>query len=155
MIEASSEVTDKFTSISSACLRWEQATFKHRGQQDTITNQQPEQLFKLAMNYLQSGNLPQAAGICEQILQVDPQHAHTFHLLGVIKGQQGNHDLAAEFFSKAVSADPSVPDFYRNLCHSCRSLGRMDEAIVNYRQAQRLTANERFREKPYLTLSQC
>ena len=101
-------------------------------------NQSLDQLFHLAMSYHQSGSLPQAEGTCEQILQTDPSHASTLHLLGVIKGQQGDHELAAESFAKAVAADPHVPDFHRNLGHACRSLGRLDEAIESYREALRL-----------------
>lgn len=92
----------------------------------------------LALQYYESGNFAQAERTCDEILRTDARHARGLQLLGIIHGQRGDHAIAAEYFEKAIAADPNVADFYRNSGHALRSLGRLDEAVARYRAALRL-----------------
>ena len=87
----------------------------------------PEAL-AVAVRYHQSGNLQQAEAIYRQILQVDPSNADALHLLGVIAGQVGKHDLAVAYISQAIRLRPSDPVLHYNLGKALQDQGKLVEA---------------------------
>ena len=67
--------------------------------------------FAIAVKLHQSGQLPAAKQIYEQILAAKPDHVDALHLLGVIASQSGQFDVAIDFIC------------YGPNC--CRSFGRI------------------------------
>lgn len=98
----------------------------------------PDDLFSLALEHHRRHDLSQAEALCQQVLQAVPNYAAALQLLGVINGQRGNHEGAADLFRRAIAANPSVPDYHRNLGFALASLGRLAEAVDSYREALRL-----------------
>ena len=98
----------------------------------------PDDLLSLALEHHRRNDLSQAEALCQQVLQAIPSHAAALQLLGVISGQRGNHEGAADLFRQAIAANPSVPDYHRNLGFALASLGRLAEAVDSYREALRL-----------------
>jgi len=49
--------------------------------------------FKKALQYHQSGQLQKAQEIYRKILEINPDHCDSLHLLGVIANQAGNNDM--------------------------------------------------------------
>ena len=92
-------------------------------------------IFQLALEHYQAGRLPQAAELCQQILQVEPNHPDALHLLGVISHQRGNSEAAVDLIRKAINARPSEPAYYNNLGAALKEQGKLGEAVACYRHA--------------------
>jgi tetratricopeptide (TPR) repeat protein len=99
------------------------------------------EIFALALQYHQAGNLRQAEQVYGQILQMDPRHADSHHMLGAVAYQQGLHNQAVVFFRRALELNPSAAHYHYNLGMAYEALGRPDEATASYMQALRLQPN--------------
>ena len=89
------------------------------------------------------GNAAQAEVLCRQIIARVPQHVNALNLLGVIAQASGRHRPAVKLFADAIAADPLNAASHYNLASSCQALGRVDEAIANFRSAIALGLNDR------------
>jgi tetratricopeptide (TPR) repeat protein len=70
------------------------------------------QAFELAFQNHRAGRLKDAEALYRQILSVQPNHAGSHHLLGVIAQQAGRHDLAVERLRQAIALNPrATPPF--------------------------------------------
>ncbi|HXQ40400.1 MAG TPA: tetratricopeptide repeat protein [Candidatus Udaeobacter sp.] len=91
--------------------------------------------FAAALRHHQLGRLSEAERLYRQILAVDPGHAQSMHLLGVIAHQSGRNDVAVDLIEKAISLNGRVPDFHSNLGGILKDQGRLTEAVACYRRA--------------------
>ena len=92
--------------------------------------QQPQQSqFAQAFQLHQAGNLPAAAALYQSIVASDANHADAWHLLGVLRVQQGQSALAVELIGKAVALRPNASPFHANLAEAYRALGQFEHAI--------------------------
>ena len=89
----------------------------------------PAVAFAEGLKRHQAGDLGGAAAIYRAILAVEPAHADSLHLLGVIANQQGDHARAVDLISKAIAKDPKPAAFYSNLSNPLFTLGRAPEAV--------------------------
>jgi tetratricopeptide (TPR) repeat protein len=99
-------------------------------------------LFAQAVRHHQAGRLADAEGLYRQVLTAAPRHADSLHLLGVIGGQTGRHDLAVEMIRKAIAINPEAAPFHANLGVSFLYQKRLDEAAACFRAALDLTPND-------------
>lgn len=99
-----------------------------------------EQAMHLAGQLQAEGRLPEAEAILRQILQVQPDHAHALHLLGVIAHQSGKPELAIELIEKAIQQNSQVALFHVNLGEMYRQQGCLDEAVAHGQKAVALDA---------------
>ena len=88
-----------------------------------------------ALQFHQSGQLKKAREIYEKILQADPRHPDSLHLLGVVNHQSGKNETAADLISRAIRLDPEQPVFFNSLGSTLKDLGLMDEAVICYQKA--------------------
>ena len=86
----------------------------------------------------QAGKLIEAEQIFRQILQLQPDNADTWHLLGVIAAQQGQSKEAIERFEKAININPNDSSFYNNLANAYTHLEQYTKAIKYYQKALKL-----------------
>lgn len=93
---------------------------------------------KVAVQHHQAGRLQQAEGLYRLILQNSPNHSIALHSFGVLLSQKGENQLAVELISKAIAANPQMPQFHNSLGLVLESLGKLDEAIEAYHQAVKL-----------------
>ena len=100
-----------------------------------------EQAFQQAVQHHQAGRLVEAEAAYRQILAVQPRHAHTLHLLGVIAHQVKKHSTAIDLITKAIAIESDIPDFHSNIGEAFRALGQIDAAIASFRQAVILDPN--------------
>ncbi len=98
--------------------------------------------FAIAMQHHQAGRLPIAEQIYRQILQAEPNHVDSIHLLGVIAHQSGNHDAAIEYIGRAIQMNGNSSPFHSNLGEVYRALRRIPESIVCYRRALELNSGD-------------
>jgi tetratricopeptide (TPR) repeat protein len=92
----------------------------------------------LAVQHHQQGGLHQAEELYRQILQVDPDHADAWHLLGLIAHQTGRTAEAVVMIRRALQLQPSFADAHYNLGLVLLAQGRLEEAAASCRQALQL-----------------
>jgi tetratricopeptide (TPR) repeat protein/SAM-dependent methyltransferase len=99
------------------------------------TTEHVEALFARAFSRHQAGDLIEAEVLYRQILTIDPCHADSLHLIGVVADQTGRHQLAVEQISQAIAINGATGLYRYNLGNALRSLGRMEAASQAYRTA--------------------
>ncbi|MGI0486219.1 tetratricopeptide repeat protein [Pantanalinema rosaneae CENA516] len=93
------------------------------------------ELFAIAVQQHQAGQLAQAAQMYRQVLQQQPHHAEALHLLGVIACQTGNLSEGMAYYRQAIALMPALIDAYHNLALALQMTGKGEEAIQQYRLA--------------------
>ena len=91
--------------------------------------------FNAALAHQRAGRTADAERICHYILSVDPGHAQTLHLLGLIEHQRGRLDDAIERIRMAITRDGRDPAFHHNLGNILRARGRLADAMRCYERA--------------------
>jgi len=94
-----------------------------------------------ALRHHETGQLSEAEKLYRQILEIDPCHAGTLHLLGVLAYQNGRHDIAVDLIVKAVAINGDVAAFHCNLGLALLAQNRIQEAVAAYRRALMLQPN--------------
>ena len=84
-----------------------------------------------------AGRLGEAEQIYRQILAVDPKHADSHHMLGVLALQLGNPDAALTLCDVAIGLKPLVSSYHLHRAHALLALGRPEDAITACRVALR------------------
>src|SRR5262249_9910918 len=115
--------------------RWRTAGVSRLGELPMATI--PEAL-SIAIRHHQAGQLQAAEQVYRQILAVAPGHAPSWHLLGVIAHQVGNHQVAVAPIQHALQLDGQEPGWHSNLGEAYRALRKPAEAIGCYRRALQL-----------------
>ncbi len=98
----------------------------------------PAELLAQAVQFHQTGALPQAEALYRQILSADPDHVDALHLFGVLASQLGKHDAAILSIRAAIARAPQVAVFHTNLGIAYQAADRMEEAVASFREAVRL-----------------
>lgn len=91
-----------------------------------------------ALAYHRNGQLSRAEQIYRRILEADSFQADAWHLLGMVLQQSGQHQVAAEYITRAIWLNPSMAPFHNNLGLVQRSLHQLEEARLSYRRALEL-----------------
>ncbi|HEV3136536.1 MAG TPA: tetratricopeptide repeat protein, partial [Pirellulales bacterium] len=99
------------------------------------------EVFQAGRDFHNSGKLQEAEQHYRQVLQADPRHADAMHALGVLACQVGKHQAGVQLISSAIRVNGSQAAFHADLGEAYRGLGRLDEAVVSYRQALRIRPN--------------
>lgn len=92
-------------------------------------------LFEHAMRHHQQRQWAEAEALYRQILEQNPAHADTLHLLGLLAGQMGHAEAGIALISQAIAIDPSASVYYNNLGALCEESGNIAKAEETYRQA--------------------
>ena len=103
-----------------------------------IKNTMTDQLqarFQEALQYHQRGDLVAAQSLYQEILQAQPNHFDSLHLLGIIAFQTKNFPTAVELIGKAIEIFPNNPAFYSNRGAALQELKQPAEAIQSYDRA--------------------
>ena len=91
--------------------------------------------FNEALALHQQGELAQAEAIYKKVLKLQPKHVDALHLLGVIAGQMGKYQLAADLIGKAIKIQPNNAAFYSNRGNVLHELKQVDAALARFDQA--------------------
>jgi tetratricopeptide (TPR) repeat protein len=78
---------------------------------------------------------------CKQALAIDPNHAGTLHLMGLLSLQAEQYDHAAEWLARAIRQDPN-PVYLLSLGTTLQRQGRRDEALQVFDKAVQLKPND-------------
>jgi tetratricopeptide (TPR) repeat protein len=91
--------------------------------------------FSGALAYQRAGRTAEAERTCRQILSIDPGHAQTLHLLGLIEHECGRSDDAIQRIRIAIARNGRDPAFHHNLGNILRAQNRPAEALTCYEHA--------------------
>lgn len=83
----------------------------------------------------------EADAVCQQILQLSPNHPDALHMQGMIAYQIGMLDVAAVLLGSVTEIAPNFADGHNNLGVVLMAQGALDEAIARYRKAIALQPN--------------
>jgi tetratricopeptide (TPR) repeat protein len=95
------------------------------------------ELLEMALHYYEAGLLKQAEELYLRILQVDPNQVDALHLLGVIAGRTGRHDLAVNYLQTALQLKPDFASCHNNLGMAFIVQGKLAEGVASFRHAAR------------------
>jgi tetratricopeptide (TPR) repeat protein len=105
------------------------------GSADQVIAAAIRQILNQAIAFHQAGRFGQAAQLYGEILKLDPRHADSLHLLGMVASQAHRPDLAIDLIQKAIALNGRVAAYHSNLGSILQALGRLDEAEALYTQA--------------------
>jgi tetratricopeptide (TPR) repeat protein len=97
----------------------------------------PAVLYEAGLRHLRAGAHLDAQLCCEQALAMDPHHADTMHLMGLITLHANRHDLAVEWISRAIRQEPK-PEYLTSLGNTLLKQGRVEEALKTFDKAVQL-----------------
>jgi tetratricopeptide (TPR) repeat protein len=88
-----------------------------------------------ALEHFRAGRLAETERICRQVLELDPNEADAFYLLGLIAQRGGKSDAAIELIGRAARLQPSNPFFVNSLGEIHSAANRVSEAEQCFRRA--------------------
>ena len=97
----------------------------------------PAALHAAALRELEAGRPLGAQLACEQALALDPLHADSLHLMGLLCFRAHQYDHAVEWLVLAIRREPR-PEFLASLGRALRQQSRHDEALQTFDKAIQL-----------------
>ena len=97
-----------------------------------VINPQVDQQFQLAFGLHQQNLLVQAQSAYAAVLQIDPYHDKSLHMLGYISGQMGDFVDAVSQISKAVELNPTDSAYFLNRGNAYLKLNQYEKAIADF-----------------------
>jgi protein O-GlcNAc transferase len=94
--------------------------------------------FARAISLHQAGRLGDAATLYRAILEREPNHADSLHLLGLITAETDDPRAGIILIRRAMAAEPGCAPHHNSLGHAYRRLGRLEDAVASYRDAAAL-----------------
>jgi len=99
-------------------------------------------LFEQAIQHHQAGQLEQAKIKYQEILDMNPRHADSSHLLGLVEYQNGNYVQAISHIQQAVLVDPEQSVFLNNLGNILKEMGQLDRSVQAYQRALEINPDD-------------
>jgi|HubBroStandDraft_1064217.scaffolds.fasta_scaffold00033_60 tetratricopeptide (TPR) repeat protein len=88
-----------------------------------------------AVGQHRAGRLAEAEAGYRRVLALDPGHADSLNLLGVVAAQCGHAEAAIEMIGRAIRLNDSVAGYHINLGLAWQYCGRREQAAECYRRA--------------------
>ncbi|MCB1764564.1 MAG: tetratricopeptide repeat protein [Candidatus Competibacteraceae bacterium] len=100
----------------------------------------PSDLMAQALAARESGKLQAAEQLCRQVLARHPNHADSWHLLGVVLREHGAQEEALAALERAHAAHPQEPTILVNRGRVLQDLQQVEPAMAAFRAALELDA---------------
>lgn len=121
----------------------------HRGNVDDAINKAlkgrvnvtPVKAVEMAGQLYARGQFPEAARVCQQIIDSRPGLADPHNILGVTLAAMGRTEPAIAALKRAVKINPQASSYHANLGEVLRQAGKTDEAREALQAALRLDGN--------------
>ncbi len=94
-------------------------------------------LYEAGLGHMQAGRHLEAQLCCQQALALDPDHADTLHLMGLLSLDARQYDHALEWISRAIRQEPKAV-YLTSLGSTLVNKGRSDEALHAFDKAVQL-----------------
>jgi tetratricopeptide (TPR) repeat protein len=95
----------------------------------------PTAFFEAGLRLLKAGELAEAEECGRQALTLDAGHADSLHLMGLLCSTAKHHELAIEWFARAIRQNPDVADYFSSLGTALQQQGRYDDAVKSFDRA--------------------
>jgi len=92
------------------------------------------------LEHHRAGRLGEAERVYRRVLQLNPHHADSLHLLGMVAFQTGNCDAAAELISRAILRNGQDATYFTNLGDVLQTQGKLGQAVDCYQRALQLNS---------------
>ena len=90
-----------------------------------------------------------AMALYRQVLDEQPDHAPSLHMLGMILYQHQQFPMAVELIARSVAVDPNAAQARSALAMALEAIGRTDEALTHYEASLRLDASAAWTHAAY------
>ncbi len=97
--------------------------------------------FDQAVQHHQAGRLKEAQSLYRQVLTIEPKHADSLHLLGLIAREGGDTAAARELVRKSIALDSENATFHNTLGVIEQETGKLDLAVSSLRRAISIEAD--------------
>ena len=104
---------------------------------DRSGTETPAALHAAGLGHLRAERYLDAQICCEQALAIDPDHAESLHLMGLLSLHATQYDHAVEWLSRAIARDPRAEYLY-SLGTALRHQKRYQEAVDVFDKAVQL-----------------
>ena len=101
-----------------------------------------QDIFQRAIGLHQRGQLAEAQALYRQVLQLEPRHFDSLHLLGLTCIQGGQVQTGIGHIRQALSIRTNFPEAYYNLGNALLTLGNPGEALDNFNRALQLRPDD-------------
>jgi tetratricopeptide (TPR) repeat protein len=101
----------------------------------------PADLCDAGLYHFRAGRHLDAQLCCRQALELDPDHADTLHLMGLLSLHARQYDHAVAWISRAIRQDPR-PDYLASLGTTLQQQGRYEEAFKVFDKAIQLSPDD-------------
>jgi predicted TPR repeat methyltransferase len=105
---------------------------RFKSHEQNRTRRSPGDLYDAALRHFLSKRVGPAEDRCRQALMLDPKHADSLHLLGVVHWQTNRLDLAVELIASAIRCNPNNPEYFLNLGELLRVQNKLEEARKSF-----------------------
>ena len=92
-------------------------------------------IFRRALALHHGGRLVEAEAMYRQVLDIEPDHFESLHLIGVISHQRGDHAAAVRQIDAALQANPKNAAAHSNRGLALQELGRFADALASFERA--------------------
>jgi len=82
-----------------------------------------------------AGRLDEAERLYRKILSIDPHHADSLQLLGLVAYQRGRFELAVDILNQAIANSPNDSGAAFRLGLALKAQGKLAEAVTSYERA--------------------
>lgn len=126
---------DRLTTFSRSLLLWEDAVAKLPA---AAVPWGSRTLYMLGREYAYSGQPEKAIKVADRCMAQYPGTVHCYYARGVIHFLLGEYDQALPLLSRAVELDPESGIAHHRLGLNLEHLGRIQDALTEYRKALKL-----------------
>jgi predicted TPR repeat methyltransferase len=105
------------------------------------TKRSPTDLCNAATRHFLSKRYGPAEDRCRQALTLDPKHADSLHILGLVHWQTNRVDLALDLIGSAIRCNPNNHEYFLNLGELLRDQKKLDDARKSFDIAIKLAPN--------------
>jgi predicted TPR repeat methyltransferase len=114
---------------------------RSRAGEQSKSKRSPAELYNAAWRHFLSKRYGPAEDRCQQALALDPKHADSFHLLGLVHAQTGRLASAVDLIASALRCDPNNPEYFLNLGGMLQRQKKFVEARKSFDLAIKLAPN--------------
>lgn len=114
---------------------------RFKGHDQGRTKRSPTDLHDAAARHFLSKRYGPAEDRCRQALALDPKHADSLHLLGLVYWQTNRLELGVDLIGSAIRCNPNNHEYFLNLGELLRTQNKLDDARKSFDIAIKLAPN--------------
>jgi tetratricopeptide (TPR) repeat protein len=99
-------------------------------------------IFRRALALHHGDRLTEAEAAYRKVLEIEPDHFESLHLIGVICHQRGDHTAAVRQIDAALKVNPQNAAAHSNRGLALQELGRFEEARASFERALAIEADD-------------